>query len=101
MNTRHDPKTKLGKWSVGLNILFLIAIIASVALVEIFKVLNFDDHWWDVTAAVAFPASIIAFIAGLIAKNKYQDRSIAVFLSILLGLCVIIFIIFHSLLITD
>ena len=95
------PQTKFGKWSVGLHIFFLIAISASIALVKIFKVLNFDDRWWDVTAAVAFPASIIAFIIGIIAKRKYQDSSISVFLSILLGLCVILFIIIHSLFISD
>jgi uncharacterized membrane protein YeaQ/YmgE (transglycosylase-associated protein family) len=95
------PKTKLGKLSVGLHIFFLIAIIASIILVKIFKVLNFDDRWWDVTVGVTFPASIIAFIIGIIAKRNYQDNSISVFLSILLGLCVILFIIFHSLFIND
>ena len=95
------PKTKLGKWSVGLHIFFLIAIIASIILVKILKVLNFDDHWWDVTVPIVFSASIVAFIIGIIAKRKYQDSSISVFLSILLGLCVILFIIFHSLFITD
>lgn len=95
------PKTKLGKWSVGLHIFFLIAITASIVLVKVLKVLDFDDHWWDVSAAVLFPASIIASIVGIIAKRKYKDSSLSVFLSILLGLCVILFIIFHSLFITD
>ena len=95
------PKTKLGKWSVGLHIFFLIAIIASIILVKILKVLNFDDHWWDVTVPIVFSASIVALIIGIIAKRKYQDSSISVLLSILLGLCVILFIIFHSLFITD
>ena len=95
------PKTKLGKWSVGLHIFFLIAIIASIILVKILKVLNFDDHWWDVTVPIVFSASIVALVIGIIAKRKYQDSSISVLLSILLGLCVILFIIFHSLLITD
>ena len=95
------PKTKLGKWSVGLHIFFLIAIIASIFLAQILKVLNFDDHWWDVTVPIVFSASIVALIIGIIAKRKYQDSSISVLLSILLGLCVILFIIFHSLFITD
>lgn len=95
------PKTILGKWSVGLHIFFLIVIIASIMLVKILKVLNFDDHWWDATAPLAFLSSIVAFIIGIIAKSKYQDRSISVYLSILLGLCVILFIIFHSLFIND
>ena len=95
------PKTKLGKWSVGLHIFFLIAIITSIILVKILKVLDFDDHWWDVTVPIAFSASIAAFISGIIAKRKYQDSSVSVLLSVLLGLCVILFIILHPLFITD
>ncbi len=95
------PKTTLGRWSAGLHIFFLIAIIISIILVKIFKVLNFNDGWWDVSVAILFPASILAFITGTIAKRKYQDNSISVFLSIVLGLCVILFIIFHSLFISD
>ncbi len=86
---------------MGLQTSFLIAIIASIILVKILKVLNFDDRWWDVTVPIAFFASIVAFIIGIIAKRKYQDSSISVLLSILLGFCVILFIIFHSLFITD
>ncbi len=95
------PKTILGKWSVGLNAFFLVVVITSVILVEVLNKLSFDDRWWDVIAGIVFPASIIAFIIGIIAKRKYQDRSISVFVSILLGLCVILFIVFHSLFITD
>ncbi len=95
------PKTKLGKWSVGLNAFFLIAITVSVVLVLILKVLNFDDHWWDLTVAVSFPASIIALVAGIIAVRKYEERSVLVYLSILIVLCLILFIIFHSLFIND
>ena len=95
------PKTTLGKWSVGLHVFFLITIIVSVFLVKVLRVLNFDDHWWDVTVPIVFSASIVALVIGIIAKRKYQDSSISVFLSILLGLCVILFIIFHSLFITD
>jgi len=95
------PNTKLGKWSVGLNAFFLTAIAASCALVLILKILNFDDHWWDMTVAVAFPASIIAFITGIIAVSKYKERSVLVFLSILVGVCTILFILLHSLFISN
>ena len=95
------PRTKLGKWSVGLNAFFLIAIAASCVLVLILKILNFDDHWWDVTVAVAFPASIIALITGILAVRKYKERSVLVFLSILIGICSILFILLHSLFIND
>lgn len=95
------PKTRLGTWSVGLHVFFLITIAVSIFLVKILKVLDFGDHWWDVTVPIAFSASIIAFIIGIIARRKHHDSSISVFLSILLGLCVILFIISHSLFISD
>ena len=95
------PNTKAGKWSVGLNAFFLIVIAASLVFVKILKILSFDDHWWDVTVGVAFPASIIALINGILAVRKNKERSVLVFLSILIGLCVILFIIFHSLFIND
>ena len=98
---RLKPETKLGKWSVGLNLFFLIVISISVVLVEVLGILSFDDHWWDVTVAVSFPASIIALITGIIAVTKNKERSILVILSIIIGLCAILFIALHSLFISD
>lgn len=95
------PKTALGRWSVGLNVFFLIAVVTSVVLVLILKILNFDNHWWDVTAAVAFPASIIALITGILAIRKYEERSTLVYLSIFVGICTVLFILLHSLFISD
>ena len=95
------PKTTLGKWSAGLNAFFLIAITVSIVAVELLKILSFDDHWWDVTVAVSFPASIIAFFTGIIAVTKNKERSILVILSIIIGLCTILFIPLHSLFISD
>ncbi len=93
--------TKLGKWSVGLNIFFLVVIIASIILVKALRILNFDDRWWDVTVGVVFPAEIIAFITGIIAVRKNKDRSRWVFLSIFTGIGTILFVLLHSLFIND
>ena len=93
--------TQLGKWSVGLNAFFLLVIAVSLVLVEVLKILSFDDHWWDVTVAVAFPASIIALITGILAVTKNKDRSALVYLSIFVGVCTILFILLHSLFISD
>ena len=101
MNIYFLPQTKIGRWSVWLNAFFLIVMSASIVLVKILGVLSFDDHWWDVTVPVAFSASIIAFITGIIAVRKSKERSILVYLSILMGICVILFIFFHSLFIND
>jgi hypothetical protein len=101
MQTNFMPKSRLGKWSVWLNAFFLLAITVSLVLVKVLKILSFDNHWWDVTVAVAFPASIIALITGLLAVKKYKERSILVNISIFVGLCTLLFIPLHSLFIND
>ncbi len=95
------PKTPLGKWSVGLNALFLTTIAISLALVLIFKILSFDDPWWDVTVGIAFPVSIIAFITGIVAVSKHKERSISIKASLFVGVLTILFILLHSLFISD
>lgn len=100
MKTNLIPTTTLGKCSVGLNAFFLIAVGISCALVLVLKVLNFNDHWWDVTVAVSFPASIIALITGILAV-KNEDRSVLVYVSIFVGVCTVLFILLHSLFIND
>ena len=97
---RIKPKTKLGKWSVRLNIIFLIVIAISIILVLVFKILNFNDHWWDVTVPVAFLIEMNAFILGIIAIKK-KDNSVLVYSSVIIGLLTILFIPLHSLFIND
>ena len=99
-NMRIKPKTKLGKWSVWLNAFFLIVIAISIILVKVLRILNFDDHWWDVTVPIIFSASIVAFILGIIAIKK-KDHSVLVYLSVVIGLLTILFIPLHSLFISD
>ncbi len=95
------PKTVLGKWSVWLNAFFLLVVSTSVILVLVLKVLSFDDHWWDVTVPVAFLVSMAAFYTGLRSVRKKGERSVLVFFSIFIGVCVILFLLFHSLFIND
>ena len=94
------PKTSLGKWSVWLNTFFVIVVVTSVALVKVFGVLSFDDHWWDATVPILALATITAFILGIIAIIK-KERSTLVFLSVIIGLLAILFIPLHSLFIND
>jgi hypothetical protein len=101
MEVKTKPKTKLGKWSVGLNIFFLVVITASIILVKFFGILNFNDTWWDITVPVSFSASIIALVTGIIAIGKKEERSILVYLSIIVSMLVILFIFLHSLWISD
>ena len=94
------PKTRLGKWSVWLNVFFFAVISASVVLVKVLGILSYDDHWWDVTVLVFF-ASIAAFILGIIAIIKNKERSVSVYVSVIVGLLSILFLLLHSLFISD
>jgi energy-converting hydrogenase Eha subunit A len=94
-------ETTLGKWSAGLNIFFLLAMTVSIILALGLKVLNFNDHWWDVTVAITFPLEIIALGLGIVAVRKMKERSRLVYLSIFIGTCLILFIFTHSLFIQD
>jgi len=94
------PQTKFGKWSVWLNAFFLITIGISIISVNVLGILSYDDHWWDVTVPITFLASITAFILGIIATIK-KERSILVYISVVIGLLAILFIPLHSLFIND
>ncbi len=94
------PTTRLGKWSVWLNIFFLSVVSVSIILVNALNVLSYDDRWWDVTVSV-FLASIAAFILGLISIKKYKESSVLVYVSISLGVLTILFLLLHSLFIND
>ena len=95
------PQTKLGRWSIWLNGFFLITISLSIVLVNVLGILSYNNHWWDVTVPITFFASIIAFILGIIAIIKNRERSVFVYLSVIIGLMVILFIPLHSLFIKD
>ena len=94
------PETKLGKWSVGLNTFFLIVIIISITLVNGLGILSYDDPWWDVTVPIVFLASIIGFNLRKKALKK-KDNSVLVYASVILGVLAILFLLLHSLFISD
>lgn len=95
------PKTLLGKWSVGLNIFFLVGVGISVLLVNGLGLLSYNDRWWDITVPILFSASLIAFILGIRAIIKYKESSVLVYGSVVIGLLSILFIFLHSLFIND
>lgn len=94
------PRTVLGTWAFCIQIGFLIVIAISVFLVLGLNVLDFGDRWWDVTVAIAFPASIIAFILGIIALTK-KDRRPAVWVAVGIGIATVLFALLHSVFISD
>ena len=95
------PKTKLGKWSAWLNIAFLLVIATAIVLVLGFGTLSFDDHWWDITVPIAFVIEMIALFTGIQAIRKNQERSYMVYFSVFMGICTILFVLLHSLFISD
>ena len=95
------PETQLGKWSVGLT-MFFVLLIAVFLVLMLFGIVTFDvGHWWDVTVGIAFPAEIIAFLLAVMAVKKKKDQTVLVYVSIFIGICVILFILLHSLFIND
>lgn len=95
------PKSKLGKWSAGLNILFIIIILFSIISVLVLRILSFDDLWWDVTVPISFFIEMTAFITGIISVTKNNERSVLVYFSIFVGILTILFVLLHSLFIND
>ena len=95
------PKTKLGKWSAGLTVFFLLLITVFFAFIS-FGLVTFDEgHWWDWTVGIAVPLIISAFITGIIAVIKNKDHSVLVYISIIISSCAILFLLLHSLFIND
>ena len=94
------PKTCSGKWSVGLTTFFLMVIFISIMFVKVFRILSFNDHWWDVTVPILALTTIVALILGVMAVIK-KERSFLVYISITIGMLAVLFIPLHSLFIHD
>ena len=95
------PKGGSGKWSVSLTILFLLLIIVFFAF-KLLGLVTFDEGpWWDITVGIGFPVAIIAFILSMIALKKTNERSVLIYLSFIIGICVVLFLLLHSLFIND
>ena len=74
------PKTTLGKWSVGLSIVFIILI---------WMKMQYSIH--VPTFAIA-AVGLIGFIMSIIAIFRNKDKAILNFLPILVGLIIILWI---------
>ncbi len=106
------PSSKAGLCSVFLQIIFLISLAVILFLVFGAKVISFDQAptfsfmgetsltWWDVAVPVLGIISLISFITGITAWTK-KDRSVSVTVSVIIGLCTVLFVLLHSLFIND
>lgn len=95
------PESRLGKWSVRLTML-VILLIATFFVLMLLDLVTFDQgHWWDLTVGIVVPVEIIAFVLSIITLRKTKDRSVLVYLSLIIGICAVVFLFTHSLYIHD
>ena len=80
MKLNFIPKTRLGKWSIGLSIAFIVLIGMKIA--DYF-------HFPLPTPAIA-TLGLMGFILSLIAIFRNKDRAILIFLPVLVGLVIIL-----------
>lgn len=86
---------------MGLSLLFVLIISVSLVLVLVLRLLDFGDRWWDVTVPVLFIIEMTALYSGVRAVKRYKDWSPLVYVSIVIGICTIMFVLLHSLFIND
>ena len=84
------PKTSLGKWSIGLAVLFILLSILFTVLTRLggepgpFALIFIAN----IAIGITF---IAALITGLISVIKNKERSILVFLAVLVGFGALLF----------
>jgi hypothetical protein len=101
MKNNFTPKSYWGKWSVGLTIFFLL-LITVFFIFFLFGSVTFNEgHWWDWTVGISILLVISAFITGIIAIKKNKDYSILVCVSMFIVSSAILFLLLHSLIISD
>jgi len=91
MKTNLLPKSRLGTWSVGLSTFTLSVFIFFYIFAELLNVIT-SEILITIFGASAVIASLIAFFIGIVAVAKNKERSFLVYLSILMGLVVLVFI---------
>lgn len=89
------PKTILGKWSVGLIIVFFLLFALFQFLVASGQrggATFFDNLLLTIPIFLAGICGVSSFFAGLIGIIKSKERSILVFLATTMGLLVLLFL---------
>lgn len=89
------PKSKLGKWTVGLIFTFFIAF--SFLMLMAFSGQEggdtiFDNLLLGIPGIIAALSGILAFVTAVISIFKYKDRSVLVILAAIIGLIIVFFL---------
>lgn len=93
------PENRIGKWSVGITIGCILLLVVFF-LLKLVGLVDFDTgHSWDATVGIIVPLELIAFILSILAIRK--EKSILTWCSLILGVLAIIFLLTHSLFISD
>jgi hypothetical protein len=82
------PKTKLGKWSIGLIIIFFLLVAMCLILMALGQGVGdtfFSNLILGIPGFLAGVSVISAFIIGLVSIIKSRERSILVFLAMAIG----------------
>ena len=89
------PKTVPGKWSIWL-------IVTFIALLSLFLILVasgqrgganfFDNFLLTVPMLIAGISAIASFVIGFIGVTAKGERSVPVYIAMIIGLCVLLFI---------
>lgn len=90
------PKTNLGKWSVRLIIIFFMLFLASNLIARLqeprIDQTFFSNPLLSIPIFSAGIVGIIAFFAGIASILKHKERSIFVFLTTLIGIFILFFV---------
>lgn len=88
------PKTRLGKWSVGLIIVFFLLLVTFRLLVASGQkggATFFSNPVLAIPGLLMGISGVFAFFTGAVSLIKNKERSIFVFLATAMGLLVLIF----------
>lgn len=93
------PELCTGKWAVVLSLGFLaLLIVFFLFMAQGF--VDFDTgHWWDLTVAISVFLIVPAFLLSIIAIRK--EKTTLTYVVLIIGLLMIVFLLTHSLLISD
>lgn len=95
------PKTSLGFFSVIMIALFFLLIVISLLIVKIQGPREnqtfLDNIPLTITGFLSIATALTAFFSGLISVIKHKERSIFVYVAIIIGFFVLFFIVGESL----
>lgn len=89
------PKTKIGKWSVGLLIAFIVFLVIGNIIVASGQEGGdtiFDNLYISIPMILAALCAIAALITGLVSIIKNKERSVLVIIATLIGLIITWFV---------